>query len=84
MGEIFGPWTPRRLGTVEVLDRLPDYRAASLVSAALTEIITAEGPIHTDRLASLVARGFGLNRVAEARKSAILRHLSRGIAQGLS
>jgi hypothetical protein len=76
-GETFVPWTPRRLGTVDVLDALPDYRASSQVAAALVEIVGAEGPIHTDRLAFLVARGFGLNRVAETRKAAILRHLPR-------
>ena len=71
------PWTPRHLGTVDVLDALPDYRASSQVAEALAEIVTAEGPIHTDRLAFLVARGFGLGRVAETRKTAILRHLPR-------
>lgn len=73
--EFFVPWTARSLGSVDVLDALPDYRASSQVAQALTEIVVAEGPIHTDRLAYLVARGFGLSRVAETRKATILRHL---------
>ena len=76
-GEAFVPWTVHHLGTRDVLDRLPDYHAASLVASAITEVVTAEGPIHVDRLATLVARGFGLDRVRESRKDAILRHLPR-------
>jgi hypothetical protein len=76
-GVAFVPWTVHHLGTRDVLDRLPDYHAASLVASAITEVVTAEGPIHVDRLATLVARGFGLDRVRESRKDAILRHLPR-------
>jgi SpoU rRNA methylase family enzyme len=79
--EVFVPWAVRHLGHVDVLDALPTRSAASAVSAALAEVVAAEGPIHTDRLARLVANGFGLNRVAESRKSAILRHLPRGLRQ---
>jgi hypothetical protein len=75
--EVFVPWTVRHLGTTDVLDRLPDHRAASQVAAALVEVVAAEGPVHVDRLASLVARGFGLSRVRGPRKDAILRHLPR-------
>jgi hypothetical protein len=41
----------------------------------MLEVVTAEGPIHTERLARLVANSFGLNRVVGSRKSAILAHL---------
>jgi hypothetical protein len=41
--------------------------------------VDAEGPIHTDRLAQLVANAFGLRRVAETRRTAILRHLPRAL-----
>ena len=63
---------------------LPAYQASTRVAEALTEIVVAEGPIHTDRLAFLVARGFGLSRVAETRKAAILRHLPRRLRKDLS
>ncbi|GAA1256297.1 DUF3320 domain-containing protein [Pseudonocardia aurantiaca] len=79
--EVFVPWAVRHLGRVDVLDALPTRSAASAVSAALAEVVAAEGPIHTDRLARLVANGFGLNRVAESRKSAILRHLPPALRQ---
>jgi hypothetical protein len=69
----------RPLGTVDVLDSLPARSASSQVAEALIEVVNAEGPIHTDRLARLVANGFGLSRVAESRKAAILRHLPRSV-----
>ena len=72
------------LGSIDVLDALPAYQASTRVAEALTEIVAAEGPIHTDRLAFLVARGFGLSRVAETRKAAILRHLPRRLRKDLS
>jgi hypothetical protein len=77
--EAFVPWTPHPLGTRDVLDALPSRTAAGTVGAALDEVVAAEGPIHLDRLARLVANGFGLSRVAESRKDAILRHLPRGL-----
>ncbi|HVQ96388.1 MAG TPA: DUF3320 domain-containing protein, partial [Mycobacteriales bacterium] len=72
---VFEPWVVGRLGPVEVLDALPRPDAAAQVAAALRAAVTAEGPIHTDRLARLVANAYGLNRVVETRKTAILRHL---------
>ena len=64
-------WTPSSLGDVSVLDDLPRGWAATRVRAAVREAIEAEGPIHPDRLARLVAGAFGLRRVAEDRKTAI-------------
>ena len=78
---LFTPWTVRRLGSVEVLDALPGRAAAARVGAALTEVVAAEGPVHADRLARLVAAGFGLGRVVESRRVAILRHLPAGLRQ---
>ncbi|GAA1298257.1 DUF3320 domain-containing protein [Pseudonocardia xinjiangensis] len=77
--EVFVPWPVRHLGSVDVLDALPERAAALAVSAALTAVVDAEGPIHTDRLAQLVANAFGLRRVAETRRTAILRHLPRAL-----
>jgi hypothetical protein len=75
----FRPWSPRRFGPVGVLDDLPAPHARREVAAALTEVVDAEGPVTLDRLAKLVANGFGLNRVAESRKSAILECLPRAV-----
>jgi hypothetical protein len=72
---VFEPWAVGRLGPVDVLDALPRPDAAAQVAAALRAAVTAEGPIHTDRLARLVANAYGLNRVVETRRAAILRHL---------
>lgn len=77
--EVFVPWRVRHLGNIDVLDALPARSAALAVSAALSAVVDMEGPIHTDRLAQLVANGFGLRRVAETRKTAILRHLPRAL-----
>ncbi|GEL18365.1 DUF3320 domain-containing protein [Pseudonocardia asaccharolytica] len=75
--DVFVPWEICPLGTVEVLDALPTRWAAARVAAALEEVVEAEGPIHTDRLARLVANAFGLTKVHGSRKKAILRHLPR-------
>ncbi|HEY4457478.1 MAG TPA: DUF3320 domain-containing protein [Pseudonocardiaceae bacterium] len=72
---VFVPWQPIEAGTVQVLDHLPAPPAAATVAAVMTAVVTAEGPIHVDRLVKLVAGAFGLNRVAESRRVAILRHL---------
>lgn len=71
----FTPWTPRRRGSVEILDRLPSPAAATSVTAVLRDAVQAEGPIHKVRLAKLVAEAFGLSRVAAARAQSILRCL---------
>ncbi|MDE0546352.1 DUF3320 domain-containing protein [Microbacterium sp. C7(2022)] len=68
-------WAPKRFGSVETLDRLPQGAAAEKVRAVLREIVQKEGPIHKMRLARLAAEAFGLNRVAAARSDAILRCL---------
>jgi hypothetical protein len=46
-----------------------------VTSSALSDAVAAEGPIHVDRLTKLVAGAFGLSRVVESRRTAILRHL---------
>ena len=71
----YAEWEPRRVGTKDTLDRLPDPVAVSKVRAVMSEIIQQEGPIHKTRLARLVAESFGLARVASGRTEAILRCL---------
>jgi uncharacterized protein DUF4011/restriction endonuclease-like protein/AAA domain-containing protein/uncharacterized protein DUF3320 len=66
----FVPWRARVAGSVEVLDRLP--ASGPQVAAVVAEIVAAEGPVHVDRLVRLVAGAFGLSRVVEARRVAIL------------
>ncbi|HWO66065.1 MAG TPA: DUF3320 domain-containing protein, partial [Umezawaea sp.] len=66
----YAPWPVRAVGTVEVLDRLPV--TGERVAAVVAEVVAAEGPVHVDRLVKLVAGAFGLSRVAEARRTAIL------------
>ncbi|MDN5919818.1 MAG: DUF3320 domain-containing protein, partial [Pseudonocardia sp.] len=75
----FVPWAPRSLGPRDVLDALPERGAAARVRSALAEVVAAEGPIPAERLARLVANGFGLSKVAGARRDAILRHLPRDV-----
>lgn len=72
----FTPWKPRKSGTVETLDDLPDRWAADRVRTVIGKIVESEGPIHRERLARLTAESFGLSRVAPARMDAILRCLS--------
>jgi hypothetical protein len=68
----FVPWIPKVAGEKSVLDELPAAKAARVVRRVLTAGIKAEGPIHVDRLARLTVGAFGLNRVAESRKEALL------------
>lgn len=75
------PWTVRPLGGVEVLDALPARPAARRVEAALADVVAAEGPVQLDRLGRLVGNAFGLARVSEARKAAILRHLPASVVR---
>jgi hypothetical protein len=77
--EPFQPWGLRSSGPREVLDALPSRSAAAQVSDVLVEVVEAEGPITSERLARLVARAFDLTRVAESRSNAILRHLPRAV-----
>lgn len=71
----FVPWAPRTFGDISTLDALPRRGATHEVRRALQEVVDAEGPVHVDRLTRLVAGSFGLGRVAESRKAAVLRAL---------
>lgn len=66
-------WMPGRLGSISTLDDLPRTASADRVRTAIRAAIASEGPMHSIRLAKLVASGFGLERVAQARAIAILR-----------
>jgi hypothetical protein len=68
----FVPWKPPTLGQL-------DAAQGAEIRRALVAAVVAEGPIHADRLARLVANAFGLTRVSDARREAILRHLPREV-----
>ncbi len=76
---VFTPWISGYLGGRHVLDRLPAPDAAEQVARALRAAIDAEGPVHVDRLAKLVAGGFDLGRVSAERRTSILECLPDGV-----
>ena len=73
----FIAWAPRPAGEKKQLDQLSDPNVARLVRRVLTAGIKAEGPVHRDRLTRLTAAAFGLTRVTEARRDALLALLPR-------
>jgi hypothetical protein len=61
------------IGSISVLDEIhTSYNRAHVVKI-VESIIDAEGPVHRDRLAKLVAGAFSLGKVSEARRTAIQR-----------
>ncbi|MGY1703477.1 DUF4011 domain-containing protein [Geodermatophilus sp. SYSU D00697] len=82
-GEVpFVPWVPKTAGERKLLDQLSDARVARTVKRVLNAGIRAEGPIHRDRLARLTGSAFGLTRVSEARRDALLGLLPPGTLDG--
>lgn len=69
--QTYREWQSRIAGDISVLDELPDPAASSQVRAVIDAVIAAEGPVHPDRLAKLVAGAFGLHRVNADRRSSI-------------
>ena len=67
----FTPWSPVVIGSVSVLDEIHTSYNRSHVVKIVESIIDAEGPVHRDRLAKLVAGAFGLGRVNEGRLRSI-------------
>ncbi|WP_222266039.1 DUF3320 domain-containing protein [Modestobacter marinus] len=68
----FVAWTPKPAGEKQQLDQLKDPTVAKAVRRVLNAGIRAEGPVHRDRLARLTAGAFGLTRVTESRRDALL------------
>ena len=58
----FEPWEPISLGDRDIFDSLRSKRSKEQMSAALEEIVSAEGPVQADRLATLAAQCFGVSR----------------------
>jgi hypothetical protein len=78
----FRAWAPKAAGEKDVLDALPDPAAARAVRKVLQAGIRTEGPIHVDRLTRLTAAAFGLSRVTDARKAALLGLLPASAVEG--
>ncbi|MGE2736075.1 DUF3320 domain-containing protein [Mycolicibacterium vaccae] len=66
-------WNPVVIGNISVLDEIHTSYNRSHVVKIIESIIEAEGPVHRDRLAKLVAGAFSLGKVSEARRTAIQR-----------
>jgi hypothetical protein len=75
-------WAPHTAGDKALLDSLPAAPAARTVRRVLTAGVKAEGPVHVDRLVKLTAGAFGLGRVTESRRAAILSVLPEGVVVG--
>lgn len=80
--ELFDPWEPADLLPRNRLDSLQNRAARNHVSGLIAEIVAHEGPIHTGRLARLVANAHGLTRVVQSRVAQILVLASAPDADG--
>ncbi|MGY1592321.1 DUF4011 domain-containing protein [Geodermatophilus sp. SYSU D00708] len=78
----FVPWVPKTAGERKLLDQLSDARVARTVKRVLAAGVKAEGPVHRDRLARLTGSAFGLSRVSEARRDALLALLPADAVDG--
>jgi hypothetical protein len=78
----FFPWTPKPVGEKSQLDRLSDPAVAKVVRRVLAAGVKAEGPVHRDRLTRLTAAAFGLTRVSEGRRGALLALLPKNAVAG--
>lgn len=70
----YEPWVvvAREAGVIE---DLPRKAAKQKVCAVAAEITDMEGPVHIDRVATLVARTYGVVRLAEKRRAPIVRQI---------
>lgn len=63
----FASWNERHVGTAEELDSIRSGATKKKIQALIREVVACEGPIHIDRLKTLVGKGFGLSRVRGSR-----------------
>lgn len=71
----FEPWDPVPVVDVSVLDDLRKAAAKQKVRAVAVEIVEAEGPVHVDRLAQLIAASFGVQKLHANRAAKITRQV---------
>jgi hypothetical protein len=69
----FQPAHTRVVGSVDVLDALPDPAASAAVHEQVLDVIQSEGPVELTRLLRIVARRFGLNTVRASRTEGLVR-----------
>lgn len=74
----FVPAHTDSVGSKDVLDALPDRKAAAMVREQVVDVIEAEGPVEVARLTRIVARRFGLYAVRAARAEDIAKLIPRG------
>lgn len=73
----FDPWVPVHSGPSETLDNFRVKGNTELVRSVGEEIIEAEGPIREGRLAFLVLRSFGRQRLSRNLRASIIRQMSK-------
>lgn len=73
----FEPWEPMPLGDRDIFDSLRSMRSKDQMSAALEQIVSFEGPVQADRLATLAAQCFGVSRLAKKNRDWIIRLAGR-------
>ena len=73
----FEPWEPMPLGDRDIFDSLRSKRSKDQMSAALEQIVSFEGPVQADRLATLAAQCFGVSRLAKKNRDWIIRLAGR-------
>lgn len=73
----FEPWEPISLGDRDIFDSLRSKRSKDQMSAALEQIVSFEGPVQADRLATLAAQCFGVSRLAKKNRDWIIRLADR-------
>lgn len=70
----FEPWEPISLGDRDIFDSLRSKRSKDQMSAALEQIVSFEGPVQADRLAT---QCFGVSRLAKKNRDWIIRLAGR-------
>ena len=73
----FEPWEPMPLGDRDIFDSLRSKLSKDQMSAALEQIVSFEGPVQADRLATLAAQCFGVSRLAKKNRDWIIRLAGR-------
>jgi hypothetical protein len=72
---MFEPWIPVVIGDVDMLDNVARKANKDRLRATATEIVEFEGPIHIDRLITLVAASFGVPRLTVKRRQKVARQV---------
>ncbi|WP_274993077.1 DUF3320 domain-containing protein [Promicromonospora iranensis] len=72
---MFEPWVPVVVGEVGMLDNVARKVNKDRVRAVATEIAEFEGPIHIDRLITLVAASFEVPRLTTKRRQKVDRQV---------